>query len=438
MNITTEAPKILSQRNFLKLWLAQILSEPALHILHFVLIIKLYELTHSNLVVSIFVALVMIPPILFSTLAGVVADIWNRKYILILANFSRALVAIALLIFRDQALVIIILAFVASTISQFFSPTQNSSIPALVKKEHLVSANTLFLFTIYASFLVGYSVAGPLLYWLGDSIYTVLIVMFLLATFSNLFLPSLSGHIRKHKGELKEQFRSTFSILKYRASEGIRFIKNNAIVLIAVIQVAVVFSVERAAIALLPDFAFNVLGFSISQISYFLITPVGLGALTGAFVINRIKGRYSKRKLILTGIAIDSLVLFLVPVYPVLVNFLSGHSLDVLFYFILIVFMAALAFSSGLADVMIIVSAQTMLQQRTGQEKRGRVFGNLTTLMNLSGLPLIIAVGFLATIFKVEWIVAMLGAVLLIMFFGCVLSDRYRLKHRQNRDYSQI
>lgn len=427
MNITAESPKILSQRNFLKLWLAQILSEPALHILHFVLIIKLYELTHSNLVVSIFVALVMIPPILFSALAGVIADSWNRKYILILSNFCRALVAVTFLFFKEQALVIIILALVVSIISQFFSPTQNSSIPALVDKEHLVSANTLFLFTVYASFLVGYSAAGPLLHWLGDSVYVVLIVLFLLATLADLFLPSLSGHLRKHKGELREQFRSTFSILRYRISEGARFIKGDIVILITVIQVAAVFSAERAAIALLPDFAINILGFDISQISYFLITPVGLGALAGALIVNKIKGRFKKSKLVRTGIAIDALVLLLVPFYPVLADVLSGHFLDVVFYFILIVFVVILAFASGLADVMIIVSAQTMLQQRTGQEKRGRVFGNLTTLMNLAGLPLIIIVGCLATLFEVAWIVAFLGAVLLVVFFCSTLLEKYKI-----------
>ena len=97
------------------------------------------------------------------------------------------------------------------------------------------------------------------------------------------------------------------------------------------------------------------------------------------------------------------------------------------FYWLLIFYIAILAFFSGLADVAIIVSAQTMLQEATHNEKRGRVFGNLTMLMNLVGLPLVLLVGYLATYISVSKIIFVIGLATILVAFLSIWMNRKRL-----------
>ncbi|MBU1075023.1 MFS transporter, partial [Patescibacteria group bacterium] len=144
---------LLSNRNFVKLWLAQSFSQPAGHMLNFVLVLKIFEITESNFIVSLLVALITIPPILFSSMAGVLADSLNRKFIMIISNLLRGVVVLGLIFFGDSYHAILVFAFLVAFIEVFFGPAMNASIPTLTKKENLFSANTLFLFTLYASFL---------------------------------------------------------------------------------------------------------------------------------------------------------------------------------------------------------------------------------------------------------------------------------------------
>lgn len=414
MNSSSSSIQILANRNFLKLWLSQILSQPAGHMLNFILAIRVYEITGSNFIVSLLISLVSVPPILFSSAAGVIADSFNRKYILIISNFVRALIVIALIFYGNSYFSILAIAFLISLVTVFFAPAETASIPSLVRRENLFPANTLFLFTLYSSFLLGYSLAGPLLHWLGQEIYYLLIAAFILATFFDILLPPLDYHLKK-KEEIEENIVRGFGAIWKKIKEGVSYIKNQPLVLLGVFQITLVFSIERAVIALVPDFATNLLHFNLSQIGYFLITPVGLGALTGAVVANRLKQRMSKRKMITMGILIDGITLSLLPLYELIEKQAVHFSFAPSFFWLLIFYVVVLAFLSGLADVIIITSAQTMLHEETHQEKRGRVFGNLTMLMNLVGLPLILIVGILASFYPVARIILVLGLITFIM-----------------------
>jgi len=415
---------IFANRNFLKLWLSQVLSQPAGNMLGFILAIRVYETTGSNFLVSALIALVSIPPILFSSTAGVLADSINRKTILVFSNLLRGILVIGLIFFGDSYLAILVLAFLMSAVTVFFTPSETASIPTLTKKENLFTANTLFLFTLYASFLVGYSLAGPLLFWLGDNIYFLLILAFFLAAFMDILLPPLDHHLRERE-EIKKNIKQSFRIVWKKLKEGIFYIKNNSLVLLTVLQIAFVFSIERAVIALVPDFAINLLHFDLSQIGYFLIMPVGLGALMGAVVANRLKVKFSKRKIITAGILIDAFTLALLPLYEIIEKHAVDFSFSAGFFWSLTCYVMILAFLSGMADVAIIISAQTMLQEETHQEKRGRVFGNVTMLMNLVGLPLVLLVGFLASIYPVAKIILSLG---IVTFLVGIISWRVNVK----------
>lgn len=408
--------QVLRHGSFKYLWFSQLLSQLAGHVLNFSLVIILFERTHSNALVSVLVALISIPPILFSSVAGVYADNFNRKYILLLSNILRCIVAVAILSFNQFPAVLLLIAFVISTVSQFFGPAESSSIASLVHRKGYFSANSLFVFTTYASFLVGYSLAGPALRFLGETpTFLVLTGMFGLAAVMNTLLPPIREHL-EHKRGLTVAERAFRSLAK-EMREGVRFIRGDRFLLVVIVLFSAVFSFERALISLLPGLARDVFGYSIDELSYFIITPAGLGAFLGALLANWLKSRVQKTAIIMTGMLIASATLMLFPLYAAANTVTPGRA-D------LILFVAALAFLSGLGDVFVIIAGQTVIHEQTSEHTRGRVFGSLITLMNLVGLPLILLVGFLASRFPVVDIIFVIGALLTVLVL--VVGSQFR------------
>ncbi|MFA6272617.1 MAG: MFS transporter [Patescibacteria group bacterium] len=417
---------IFSDKDFVKLWLSQVLSMPASHMLNFILAIRVFEISGSNFIVSLLVALITIPPILFSSVAGVLADSLNRKVILIVSNLLRAVVVAGLIFFGDSYHAMLVVAFLIAFISVFFGPAESASIPALTKRENLLMANTLFLFTLYAGFLLGYSLAGPLLVWFGDDVYFVLILAFLLATFVDTLLPPIRNIVIQ-KEEIKNDVKKGLRSMVEKLKEGLAYIKHEPLLLMAMLQITFVFSIERGVVGLVPDFALNFLHITVGQIGYFLIAPIGLGAMTGALLVNRYKHKVSKRKLINAGILVDAITLSLLPLYGLMEKHASDFGFSENYFWMMIFYVMVLMFLSGVADVAIIVSAQTMLQEESQSEKRGRVFGNLTMIMNLVGLPVILIVGWLATLYPVGRIIQVFGLMTLVMGITSVIVNKKKI-----------
>ena len=77
-------------------------------------------------------------------------------------------------------------------------PAENSSIPLLISKRNLFWANTLFSFTLYGSFMIGYTLAGPVFNLFGvDAIFYSGAICLSAAFFISHGLPKLetkNGH----------------------------------------------------------------------------------------------------------------------------------------------------------------------------------------------------------------------------------------------------
>lgn len=410
---------LFKYKNFLKLWGAQFLGQTGINALHFIIVIQVFESSGKNFTVGILVAVLSLPSILVSPIAGVLADSFNRRTLLTTINFFRLALTLLVLVAFDLHGILIILAFFLTMASQFFTPTEQASMPDMVPPEKLLQANSFFTFSLYSSFLVGFAGAGPLLQYAG--ILPALLViagMFLVAAILNKSLPSLGQHIKGDKKTVSEKLQ--ISHIWHRLVEGIYYIKNQKILMIIILQVAFIFAVERAVIALIPAFAQDLLGFSIAEISFFMITPLAIGTILGVFLINYLKYKHPQTKLILIGLIIDAVVLLLLPLYPQL-----DKLTNLLFYLnlgnglALVIYIGLLSVASGLADVMIIVSAQTFIQQNVKSEIRGRVFASLMLMMNLFGIPLVLLISGLADIVNITLTMVIFGlATLVVSIWG--------------------
>src|SRR4030042_6645905 len=87
----------------------------------------------------------MLAPFLVSPLAGVVADRYNRKRILILADLARMCIVLGFLFVRtpDQVWLLYSLTALQLAFSGFFYPARNAMLPDVVSRADIGSANAL-------------------------------------------------------------------------------------------------------------------------------------------------------------------------------------------------------------------------------------------------------------------------------------------------------
>src|SRR5213082_4034814 len=125
---TTSFRGVLKNRNFLLLWLAQLISLTVLNAANFGLIVLVNDITHSVVMAGIAIIAFTLPALPFSALAGVVVDRLNKRLVLWVSNVLRAvtvlLMVVSLLSNHTNLWPLYVLTFVTSLIGQFFIPAE--------------------------------------------------------------------------------------------------------------------------------------------------------------------------------------------------------------------------------------------------------------------------------------------------------------------------
>ena len=101
---------VLSNIGFLLLWFGQLTSQLADRIYVYVLMIIVYQLTHSNLGVSLPLLAFGIPSVLVAPWAGIVVDKLDRKWIMVVTDVLRGLLILLIIpiIAKSVALIFIV------------------------------------------------------------------------------------------------------------------------------------------------------------------------------------------------------------------------------------------------------------------------------------------------------------------------------------------
>ena len=102
-------------------------------------------LTESGLAVGTLFMVRMLAPFLVSPLAGVVADRYNRKWILILTDLGRIFTALGFLLVDepDEVWLLYLFSFLQLGISGFFYPARSAILPDIVPARAVGAANAL-------------------------------------------------------------------------------------------------------------------------------------------------------------------------------------------------------------------------------------------------------------------------------------------------------
>src|SRR5678815_4347597 len=147
---------------FRSLWLAQVISLMGdwFNTIASVIIVSRYSA--SGLAVGGLFLARALPPFLLSPVAGVVADRFARRTILILSDILRACIVLGfLLVDRPGRLwLLYVLTVLQFSVSAFFEPARAALVPALVENKELLTANTLSSITWSAMLALGGAIGG--------------------------------------------------------------------------------------------------------------------------------------------------------------------------------------------------------------------------------------------------------------------------------------
>lgn len=381
----------LRNRAFLALWLAQILSQVAANATTFALIVLVAEQTRSNASSSLLILLSVVPPVLLGVFAGMVVDRSDRKRILIATNALRALTMSAFLLVTQDVTAAFVTNFAIATISVFFVPAEGATIPAIVRRQDLLVANSLFTFTYNAAFLAGFVILGPLV--LAVASYQVLFVLLALMFAGAALLcvtlpPSLpaEGHLGV------DAAGAAVAETRRGVTEALTFLKSKPLLSWSLVYVAIANTLIAVAGALAPGFVREVLGLGERSV-VLLVAPAGVGVIGGLLLLNVLGSRLSRSgaigfALILLGAALVALALAR-PFAEIFRRAATAELGPAFPFFIAVLVVVMLVF--GLSYAMILVPSMTLLQEELREDIRGRVFGVLNMLVStFSFVPLLV------------------------------------------------
>lgn len=413
--------KALSITSFRHLWLGQLFSQVGANMLLSILALRIYEITRSNTAVSILFLTYGIPAVLFGMLSGVMIDHMDKRKVLAFCNISRAIMIIPLFIFPDNLIAVYGVMFINSLVSQFYLPAEAPLIPRLIPEKLLLTANSLFSFTFFASIAMGFILAGPVLKFTGATgSFFLLLLLYIAAVWSVFQIPKqkedvagLMNMLRRDKYVFIHQLWKDMKI-------GIEFCLNHRHVFDALVLLSSTQIVLAMLGALGPGFADRVLQIAVTDASVIILGPAVIGIVFGALWVGSYGAKYSMRRLTTVGLLSAGTLLVLISILVRLERtalfgyFLPGNA--ALFLTI------GLFFLLGLANSLLDVPSNSTIQKESDNDLKGRIYGILTALGGGIGIIPVVAGGILADVLGVGKVMLGLGIVITIYGF-------YRLKH---------
>lgn len=421
---------LLKKRNFLRLWLAQLISMTILNASNYALLILINSTTHSTTLVGLAIISFSLPAILFGAPAGVFVDHMNKRRVLWGCNCLRALatlVFVGVLLVNHGSSVLIpvyLLTFIISSIGQFFSPAEGSAIPMLVSDSELMPALSLFNITFMLSQALGFVLLAPIsisllptitIYHIAiDSItqlYAIVAFLYLVCALLILSIPR-AGFIKSDRSEAASSPFTLRTIdiinnVKEEMSQGWGFVRKNSALYLAVIQLSFAGVLILVIGQLATPIVTNLLDLP-SNAMAFVFAPAGIGLVLGSILMPKIASRLGKSRTIIIGSIGLTISTFLVPFCTLLVKWLKAYGWNTSLLQLLVT--ALLMFFAGLALDFINIPAQTAMQEMTPEWIKGRVLALQLVLYNTCSIPIILSIGALSDLFGIAHVLYLLSA----------------------------
>jgi DHA3 family macrolide efflux protein-like MFS transporter len=338
---------------FTKLWTAQLVSTIGDSFTLLAAGIYVYRITGSAMQVGLMLMATSVPTLLIGLFAGVLVDRFDRKRIMVIADFLRAALVLLIPILLPHSIVwLYVLVALISAISTFFSPAFDSVLPETATDEELTAANSMIAISSFGSTAVGFAASGLIA---SISIELAFYIDALTFVVSGLLISS----VKITPFEVTES--TNIKNVVRNLQVGIKYLFDNEVLRsLFIIGVPIWIGVGLWNTLLLP-FAEQVLG--ASEFEYGLqegLTSIGfvIGSLVMARFVNRLReGQWIIVSLIGWGLV------------ATLYSLSSSLPLAI-----------GLVTLSGFINAPWGVARRTLIQRNTEREIRGRVFGAFMTI----------------------------------------------------------
>ncbi|MDP2929525.1 MAG: MFS transporter [Candidatus Omnitrophota bacterium] len=403
---------VLKDRNFLCLWIAQIISNFGDRLTQMALVALIYQRTPgSAIALAKLISFTVIPVFLIGPIAGAWVDRLNKRNVMIISDLLRGvlILAIPFFIMSNQILLVYLAVFLAFSLSRFFIPSRMAIIPDIVSPDKLLVANTLADMTHMLGNVMGLVVAGILvnIKSIGaiGGFYIDAVTFFVSAALIAMmaqreFAKRVRLDLKITREALSKSIRkSIFSEIK----EGIGYLKKyrrmHFIVRVFFLLMAGLGAISCVVIVFIQE-SFGTATLDLGLIGMFLVG----GLLLGALGYGKFGQKMDKRRIVLlsfigTGISV-MLFAFFVRRYP---NILVSGLLSALM---------------GMAASPIMVSVNTMTHETMPEEVRGRTFSSLEAVIHLAFLIFMFLAAYAAKYVERFWILMAVGA--LFAFCGLI------------------
>ena len=137
--------QLLRNRNFLLLWLGQVISAFGDAVTNLTLLILVNTLTGSTAAIATLIMLIAIPQVTIGLLGGVFADRWERKRIILASDLVRGVLVLGFLAVdaAQRLWLLYALAFVQAAVGTLDNPARSAILSQVVPKPGLMAANSL-------------------------------------------------------------------------------------------------------------------------------------------------------------------------------------------------------------------------------------------------------------------------------------------------------
>ncbi len=367
---------LLKNRNFLLLWIGQIVSQLGDAVFKFGLVIWIVHTADALTLAGIMTA-ASIPGIILGPVAGTVVDRLDRKTIIVMCDLIRGamvLLAGTLMLGEDLTVAhLYALLVVFGIVQPLFSSAVSSTVPNIVSREDLSRVNSLRQLGTSGTSLVGPAIAGVLLTMLGGSQAVSLVFMvngtsYILSGISEVFLrlPPVSIN----DADTGEPTQAFFDQVK----QGLRYVWDSSLLcrMLPILAIMNFFSVPLNQIVL-PVVVIDQL--ALGEIWLGLIqSGLAAGLLLASLVLSALNWTDHGKPLLMSLFGHGCSILLLGATMG-LALYLSTPRLVVPVMLIL------LALLAGVTGAIANISLTTIAQKIVPDEKRGRVFAFMNTLL---------------------------------------------------------
>lgn len=394
------------ERNFQRLWWAQLISQFGDRMNQFALIMLVSERTSGSAMdLAKIIAFTIIPVFIIQPFVGVFIDRWDRRKTLFICDSVRALIVITIpfmLMNYNSMIPIYIAVFFVFCFSRFYVPAKMSIIPDLVHEDHLLMANSLMTTTGMVALALGGAIGGFLIEYVGSRNGFIIDAATYFVSGAIIFSINIPKEMIEHKQEYIQKGKEFVTKIKksywHEMKEGlqylithkeIRFIINIIFILLAaagaVYVVTVVFIQE----------AFQ----SITRDLGILAVSLVVGLFGGVLCYGKWGKQAKWYHTIFVSLILGGTVLI------ILANVVNHYPN---------IFSAMLiSFILGLTIGPVFIAANTAVHLVSDESKRGQVF---------SALEIVVHFGFLVAMFVSSWLSEFVPKVLILSSVGAIVA----------------